>query len=201
MKLYVSPTSPFVRKVQVLIHEAAITGIATESVAGTPVAPGTMPVDHNPLGKIPTLILDDGRALFDSRVICRYLDDHAKAGLYPQGDRLWDTLALEAMADGMLEAAVLMVYEVRTRPEERRYAPWVESQWAKAARALDVAETRFATHLTGPLDMGQIALGVALSYMDFRHDARNWREGRPLLEGWEASFAARPAMQATVPQG
>lgn len=201
MKLYVSSTSPFVRKVQVLILEAGITGIQTESVAGTPVAPGTMPVDHNPLGKIPTLILDDGRALFDSRVICRFLDDHAKAGLYPQGDRLWDTLALEAMADGMLEAAVLMVYESRTRPEDRRYDPWVESQWIKVARALDVAETRLAGQLGGPLDMGQIALGVALSYLDFRHDARAWRKDRPALAAWEAGFANRSAMQATVPQG
>jgi glutathione S-transferase len=201
MKLYVSPTSPFVRKVQVLILETGLTGIETESVAGTPVAPGTMPVDHNPLGKIPTLVLDDGRALFDSRVICRYLDAHAKASLYPQGDRLWDTLALEAMADGMMEAAVLMVYETRIRPEERRYGPWIESQWTKVARALDVAEIRFATHLIGPLDMGQIALGVALSYLDFRHDARDWRQGRPTLDAWEAGFARRPAMLATLPQG
>ena len=81
MKLYTSPTSPFVRKVLVLIREAGIGGIDTEEVAGTPVAPGSLPVDLNPLGKIPALVLDDGRALYDSRVITRYLDQRAAAGL------------------------------------------------------------------------------------------------------------------------
>ncbi|NGM44468.1 glutathione S-transferase [Rhodobacter sp. SGA-6-6] len=201
MRLFVSPTSPFVRKVVVMIREAGIEGIDTEEVAGNPVAPGSLPVDHNPLGKIPALVLDDGRALYDSRVITRYLDHRAGAGLYPGGERLWDTLALEAMADGMMEAAVLMVYESRIRPEERRHQPWVEAQWLKVNRALDAAETRWQPHLAGPLDMGQIALAVALGYLDFRHDGRGWRQGRPALAAWEAAMAARPALQATVPQG
>jgi len=201
MRLYTSPTSPFVRKVLVLIREAGIGGIGTEEVAGTPVAPGSLPVDLNPLGKIPALVLDDGRALYDSRVITRYLDSHAGAGLYPGGEALWDTLALEAMADGMMEAAVLMVYESRIRPEERRHEPWVEAQWTKVARALDAAETRWQAHLKGPLDMGQVALAVALGYLDFRHAARDWRKGRPALAAWEAAVAQRPALKATVPQG
>ena len=87
---------------------------------GTPVAPGTMPVTRNPLGKIPVLEREDGPALYDSRVICRYLDDLAGGGLYPEKPRLWETLTLEATGDGMMEAAVLMVYEERTRPEEKR---------------------------------------------------------------------------------
>lgn len=201
MKLYTSPTSPFVRKVLVLIREAGIGGIDTEEVSGTPVAPGSLPVDLNPLGKIPALVLDDGRALYDSRVITRYLDQRAAAGLYPAGERLWDTLALEAMADGMMEAAVLMVYESRIRPEERRHEPWVEAQWLKVARALDAAETRWQAHLGGPLDMGQIALAVALGYLDFRHSARDWRKDRPALATWEAGVAQRPALRATAPQG
>ena len=160
-----------------------------------------MPVARNPLGKIPTLERDDGPALYDSRVICRYLDDLAGGRLYPEKPRLWETLTLEATGDGIMEAAVLMVYEERTRPEEQRFAPWVEGQWAKIARALDALEARWLAHLAGPLDAGQIAVGCALGYVDFRHAARDWRAGRPGLAAWEARFAARPAMQATRPVG
>jgi len=199
VKLFSSPTSPFVRKVRVLILEAGIADVEQVVVAGSPVDPGTLPLDLNPLGKIPALVPDDGPALYDSRVICRYLDSRAQAGLYPDPPRLWDTLVLEATADGMLEAALLMVYETRIRPEERRHEPWVEGQWAKIDRALDSLEQRWMPHLAGPLDMGQIALGAALGYLDFRLPQRGWRAGRPHLAAWFDAFAARPAMQATVP--
>lgn len=194
MKLFYSPTSPFVRKVSVLLIE---TGQEAERItgSGTPLDPGAAPLDLNPLGKVPTLLTDDGQALFDSRVICRYLDDRAGAGLYAP-----DTFAIltqEALADGILEAALLMVYEGRLRPEELRFAPWVEGQWAKIARALDALE---AAPPEGRLTAGQIALGCALGYLDFRHAARDWRAGRPGLAAWEAGFAARPAMLATLPR-
>ncbi|MGB5067721.1 MAG: glutathione S-transferase C-terminal domain-containing protein, partial [Albidovulum sp.] len=110
-------------------------------------------------------------------------------------------LTLEATADGMLDAAILMVYESRLRPEDKRFAEWVEGQWGKVARALDALESRWIGHLNGPLDMGQIALGCALSYLDFRHDARGWREGHPALAAWYKGFAARPSMKATEPVG
>jgi len=100
-----------------------------------------------------------------------------------------------------MEAAVLMVYETRVRPEDRRHGPWVEGQWAKIARALDALESRWIDHLAGPLDMGQIAVGCALEYLDFRHAARGWREGRPRLTAWQRAFSARPAMLATAPVG
>jgi glutathione S-transferase len=199
MKLFHSTTSPFVRKVEVLMHEAGITGITLIPAAGNPVAPGNMPVDHNPLGKIPALLRDDGSALYDSRVICRYLDDHAKAGFYPAAPRLWDTLTLEAMADGILEAAVLIVYESRVRPEAFHFEPWTKGQWHKVDRALDALESRWLTHLSGPLDMGQIAIGCALGYLDFRHANRNWRQNRPGLDAWFQTFSTRPSMLATVP--
>ena len=167
-------------------------------VAGNAVDPGSMPVDSNPLGKIPVLITDDGMALYDSGVICRYLSELARPDLYPK-DRLWQTLTLEATADGLMDAGILMVYEARLRPEEMRFAPWVEGQWAKVTRALDAIEARWMGHLAGPLDMGQITVGCALGHLDLRHAARNWREGRPKLAAWEAGFALRPAMQATKP--
>jgi len=200
LKLHHSPTSPYVRKVMVLLAETGQgADVALLPAAGSPIDPGTMPVAQNPLGKIPALERPDGPALFDSRVICRYLDDRAKAGLYPAAPRLWETLTLEAMADGMVDAAILMVYENRLRPEEIRLPAWVEGQWSKVSRALDMIEARWLPYLSGPLCMGQIALGCALGYVDFRHDARNWRATRPGLAAWDAAFAARPAMVATRP--
>jgi len=204
MHLYHSPTSPYVRKVMVLLHETGQLGdVELVTGSGSPVDPGTAPLEANPLGKVPALERPDGPALYDSRVICQYLDARARsgagAGLYPQGARRWDTLTVEATGDGILDAALLMVYEGRLRPEELRFAPWVEGQWAKVARALDVLETRWIQHLEGPLDAGQIAVGCALGYLDFRHGAREWRNGRPHLAAWYAGFAARPSMVATVP--
>lgn len=200
MRLFYSSTSPYVRKVTVLLRETGqLDRVELVSGSGTPVDPGQAPLQANPLGKVPALERDDGPALYDSRVICRYLDDMAGAGLYPQGPRLWDTLTVEATADGILDAAILMVYESRIRPEEVRYAPWVEGQWAKIDRALDALETRWMPHLQGPLDMGQIAVACALEYLDFRHAARGWRDGRPDLAAWGATFSARASMQATQP--
>ena len=202
MKLYHAATSPYVRKVMILLLEA---GRAAEVILvpafGTPVDPGSMPVAQNPLGKVPALERDDGPALYDSRVICRYLDDRFGSGLYPVGPRLWDTLVLEATGDGILDAALLMVYESRVRPEERQHSPWVEAQWAKVARALDALEERWLSHLAGPLCMGQVAVACALGYLDLRHDARGWREGRAGLAAFGARMAARDSMIATVPPG
>jgi glutathione S-transferase len=199
MKLYYSPTSPYVRKVTVLILEAGIDGVERVSAAGTPIDPGTLPVERNPLGKVPALDRPDGPTLYDSRVICRYLDARFGAGVYPPAPRLWDTLTLEATADGILDAALLMVYEGRIRPEDKRHAPWVEAQWAKVGRALDAVESRWMPHLAGPLDAAQIAMGCALGYLDFRLDARGWRQDRPHLAAWEATFSQRPSMLATQP--
>lgn len=200
MRLYFSPTSPYVRKVMVLLHETGQIGDVELVVgSGNPVDPAGAPLDANPLGKVPALERPDGPALYDSRVICRYLDARAGAGLYLDGARVWDTLTVEATGDGILDAALLMVYEGRIRPEELRFAPWVDGQWAKVDRALDALETRWIAHLEGPLDAGQIAVGCALGYLDFRHDARGWRNGRPRLAAWYAGFAARPSMQATLP--
>jgi glutathione S-transferase len=200
LRLYASATSPFVRIVRVTAIESGVAEeIETVEAIGSPVDPGSMPVARNPLGKIPVLERPDGPALYDSRVICRYLDDRGGGRLYPAAPRLWETLTLEATGHGIVEAAVLMVYEARVRPESRRFPDWVEGQWAKIARALDALEQRWMPHLAGPVDMGQIAVGCALGYLDFRHDARGWRAGRPALAAWFAAFDARPAMASTRP--
>jgi glutathione S-transferase len=202
MRLYWSANSPYARKALVLLHELdLLPRVEVVPAAGGPLDPGTLPLALNPLGKIPTLERDDGPALYDSRVICRYLDALAGGRLYPSGIRQWETLTLEATADGIMDAALLMVYEDRLRPEDRRFPVWVENQWSKVSRALDVIEARWLAHLNGPLDMAQIAVGCATGYLDLRHGARNWREGRPGLAAWDAAFAARPAMVATRPPG
>ncbi len=200
MKLYHAPASPFVRKVMVLLHEAQATDRVTLiPAAGHPLDAGTMPVDRNPLGKIPALERPDGPTLYDSRVITRYLDDLLRAGLYPAAPRLWDSLTIEATGDGIAEAAVLMRYEMHVRPEATRSAAWADAQWQKIARALAALEDRWMSHLSGPLDMGQVAVACAIGYLDFRHAEREWRSTHPALATWYTTFSARPSMRATAP--
>ncbi|WP_375554182.1 glutathione S-transferase [Roseovarius mucosus] len=199
MKLISSPLSPFVRKVRVLLLESGLDDqVEVVDVTTTPLETDPQAAAANPLGKIPALVRLDGPAIHDSRVITRYLDARADGRFYPE-PRLWEVLTLEAIAEGIMEAALAMTYEARFRPEEIRYAPWVEGQWAKVARALDAVEGRWMSHLAGPLDMSHIALGCALGYLDFRHDARGWRVGHPALEAWYAKMAARDSMMRTAP--
>lgn len=201
MKLYHAPASPFVRKVMVLLHEArAVDRVTLIPAAGHPLDAGTMPVDRNPLGKIPALERPGGPTLYDSRVITRYLHDHLRAGLYPAAPRLWDSLTLEATGDGIAEAAVLMRYEMHVRPEATRSAAWADAQWQKIARAMAALEDRWMSHLSGPLDMGQVAVACAIGYLDFRHAEREWRSTHPALATWYTAFTARPSMQATEPR-
>lgn len=201
--LHHSAASPYARKVMVLLHETdQAEAVTLVPAAGNPVEPGSMPVGLNPLGKIPALERADGCTLYDSRVICRYLAARRPEGalLYPPAPRLWEALTLEATADGMLDAALAMRYEVLLRPEESRLQGWTGGQWAKITRSLDALETRWMAHLAGPVCIGQIALGCALGYLDFRFADRPWRDGRPALSGWEGRFALRPSMQATTPE-
>lgn len=200
MKLYHSPASPFVRKVNVLLHELGKTDqVALEEIATTAFASDTALVASNPLGKIPALERPDGITLYDSRVICAFLNDSFGGSLYPQGGRKWETLALEATGDGIMDCAVSMAYEMRLRPENERSPQWIEAQWAKVARTIGALNTRWMSHLHGPLDMGQISVACALSYVNFRHGARNWQDGHTALADWHARFESRPSMQATPP--
>jgi glutathione S-transferase len=199
MQLVSAAASPFVRKVHVLLHETGLTDqVEVLPVATTPFQTAPEVAAANPLGKIPALIRPDGPALYDSRVICRYLDDRAKAGLYPQA-RQWEVLTLEATADATIEAGVLMVYERRFRPHEKQFDGWVDAQWEKISRAISAINTRWMSHLSGPLDISHIAVGCALAYLDFRHSDRDWRKGNDALDDWFAVFAGRDSMRATKP--
>lgn len=200
MRLYHSGTSPYVRKVMVLLHEAGRSDdLELVPGSGTPLDPNQATVSHNPLGKVPALERDDGPAIYDSRVITQYLNAWATAGLYPEAPRLWETLTLEATGDGITDAALLMTYEARVRPEDKRYDEWVEAQWTKIARGCAALESRWMSHLHGRLDMGQIAVGCALAYVDLRHGARDWRSANPSLAAWFARFSERPSMVASEP--
>lgn len=200
MKLMMSPASPFVRKVMVLLHETDQFGdVEMQGVAAGPGQTEAVLQAANPVGKIPALVRDEGPTLYDSRVICRFLDARAGAGLYPDGN--WDTLVLEATGDALCEAAVAMIYERRFRPEDKVHEDWIEAQWAKVSAGLDALNARWMSHLEGPMDVGHIAVGCALGYIDFRHEARNWRQGRDALAAWEARFAERASMTATTPEG
>ena len=199
MKLLVSSASPYARKVRVLIREAGREAEVEEvRVQTTALSTDPTILPHNPLGRIPTLIREDGPPVLDSRVICRYLDARLGAGLYPEA-RIWEVLTLEALADGILDSGLAMSYEARLRPEDRQWPDWLEAQWTKVARALDAVEAGWMDRLAGPLDMGQLALACALGYLDFRHGLRHWREGRPRLAAWEADMAQRPSLRATAP--
>ena len=201
MKLMMAGPSPFVRKVRVLLREADMVDQVEEvEVVASPAGPSEDLIAANPLGKIPALVRQYGPTLYDSRVICRFLNDQANGEFYPE-TRLWEVLTLEATADGMMDAAVLMVYEARFRDEAERSQAWVDAQWAKVDRALSALESRWVSHLTGPVDMAQIALGCALAYLDFRHGERDWRTGRPQLAAWFKEFESRPSMQDTQPVG
>lgn len=200
MQLYTNPASPFCRKVEAVLHEAGQSeAVEFVPAAGHPTDTGTMPIAANPIGKIPTLVRSDGPAIYDSRVIARYLDHVFSANLYPE-TRLWDVLTLEATGDGISDAAVLMIYEGRSRPEEKRHEPFVEGQWSRIARALDALEDRWISLLKGSVNIGQISVGCALGYLDFRHPDRNWRAGHPELADWFARFDERPSMAATRPR-
>ena len=200
MKLYYAPTSPYVRKVMILLEETGQRDdVELINVATTPVAADPALLAKNPLAKVPALERPDGPTLYDSRVITAYLDARGGGKLYPKGARRWDTLTLEATADGILDAALLMVYETRLRPEDKRMPEWVDGQWDKIARSVAALNTRWMSHLNGPLDMGQISVACALAYLDFRHDARGWRKGNDGLAEWFKAFESRDWMKSTVP--
>jgi glutathione S-transferase len=191
-----APPSPFGRKVKI---GAALCGLS-ERIA-VEATDTNDPADairrQNPLGKIPTLILDDGTALYDSRVILEFLDAEAGGGvIIPTGKARFPALTLQALADGLMDAALLQVYEKRWRAAEIQYRPWMDHQAGKVERALGVLEDA-PPPLDGTPDVGQIALACALGYLDLRFEG-TWRGDHPRLVAWLDAFAAAvPSFEAT----
>ncbi len=200
MKLFYSPASPFVRKVLAAAIELGLDGrIERLPSAVGPINRDQAVVAKNPLGQVPTVLLDDGTPLYDSRVVCEYLDVEAGGGrLFPAaGPARWRALTEQSVADGLLDAAVLGRYEL-LRPAEIQWPTWRQAQMAKITGALDQMQA-WAPELGDRVDIGTITMACALGYLDFRYADLDWRSSRPALAAWYAAFAKRPSMAATVP--
>jgi glutathione S-transferase len=199
MILRSSPASPFGRKVKMA---AIVLGLMDkiEIVVTNTLDPDDAIRKQNPLGKIPALTLDDGTTLYDSRVIVEYLDLQAGGGkiIPAAGKDRFDALTLQALADGIMDAAILQIYEIRFREADRREPKWVEHQMGKVERGLDALEAHLP-HLSPMPTIGSIGVACTLGYLDFRF-GETWRNGRPKLAAWLIDFAARyPAYAETMP--
>ena len=201
MKLHWSSRSPFVRKVMVAAHELGLASRLT--LVRSPVAmsqPNAELMRDNPLSRIPALVLDDGTVLPDSLLICEYLDmQDGRHHLFPAAPKARiDALRRHALGTGFIEISVLRRNELNRTPERRSEAH-LASYTAKSVATLARFEVEAASLETTPLDIGHIAIGCALSYLDFRFADEPWRPAHPRLAAWHAGFAARPSMQATQP--
>ncbi|HUI15516.1 MAG TPA: glutathione S-transferase N-terminal domain-containing protein [Xanthobacteraceae bacterium] len=199
MKLHWSPRSPFVRKVMIVAHER---GLADRIACVRTVAAMTKPhaelMRDNPLSKIPALVLDDGTVLYDSPVICEYLDalDGAPK-LFPREPKARMTaLRRQALGDGFLD---LMVALRNERERAQPSAVHMASTAARQAAVLESLDREAESLTTTPFGIGHIAIGCALSYLDFRFADENWRADHRRLANWHAGFAARPSVRATEP--
>jgi glutathione S-transferase len=201
MKLFYAPPSPYVRKTLVAAHELGLRErIELVPAAAHPINRDHTVVAHNPLGKIPTLLTDDGAALYDSRVVCEYLNELGNGSLVPQrGAARWGVLTEQALADGILDAAVLVRYETVVRPEPLRWNDWVTGQMEKVASGLDRIE-QHAARFGDRVDLGTIAVGCALGYLDFRFASLAWRDKHASAAKWFERFGARASMVATRPE-
>ena len=200
MKLRYSQTSPFVRKVLMVAHEAGLAD-RIELVPTDVWAPDSPIVRDNPLAKIPSLVTEDGLVLFDSPVIAEYLDSlHGGRPLFPPPGRArWVALRQQAMADGICDASVLRRME-GMRPESLRSADWSERQRRAVFRTLDTLEEEAESLPPADVpDIGGIAVAAALAYLDFRFGHEGWRQGRGGLARWFEGMAARDSFRRTAP--
>lgn len=198
MKLMSSPTSPFVRKVRILIREKGATARVEEIVVSALADPAELHA-ANPLGKVPALVLDNGTTYFNSPLICQYLDGELDGQrLLPSvGKAYFQDMRLQTIGDGISEAAVSRTFE-RARPEAERSAMWT-ARWERAiTRALDLLEAD-AKDLDGEPTIGTISIYCALDYLDFRHADMDWRKGRTKLAAFYDKNSGRPAFKETAP--
>jgi glutathione S-transferase len=181
-----SPASPFAAKARMI---AAHAGYAFEPVlVKTDEMPANL-IAANPLGKIPALVTDEGKGIFDSKVITQYLNRVSGGKVLPKnaGKRL-EAEMLESLADGIADCAVACIYEKRQRPQEKYHQPWVDKQWGKVTRGLDFLEGS-APKLPAKIHAGHLALAATLAYLNLRFP--EWSKGRPKLRNWLKKFAAK----------
>lgn len=203
MKLLYAAPSPYSRKVRVMARELGLASLIEEvPVVTTPVAPAAVVSAANPLSKIPTLLLPDGSALFDSRVICEYLEHlaqeagHAQAP--KQGLARFAILRRQALADGLLDAALLHRYETVLRPKELHWPAWLEAQLGKVHEAL--ARLASDVPIIGPvLTVDAAAVASALGWLEFRMPELEWRKNQPPLGEFYDEVSGRASMDSTQP--
>lgn len=198
MKLYYSPTSPFVRKINVFAIESGLDK-QVEWVRTNPWLVEDILTAENPLSQVPTLITDDGMVLYDSSVICEYLDSlHAGNKLIPkQGESRWKALRLQALADGILNAGILRFLEKKRAPENQS-DDWDATQKNSVFRSLDYLE-RTVSDWGNDLDVGVLSTACTLGWLDFRFANEDWRPSRPNLNSWFEGFSKRPSLSQTIP--
>jgi len=202
MKLLYSPLSPFVRKVMIVAIENGLDGkIEKVPSATNPSVPNSDIAKHNPLMKIPALITDDGLELIESKVICQYLDALGGGKLIPaSGKPRWKALRMEAIADGLADAGILVRYEVAMRPKALHWPEWISGQLAKVGNALDALE-REAGDLEGPMNIGNVAVACACTWLEFRDVIPGARKTRPKLFAWiDKANREHPSFASTMPK-
>ena len=199
MQLHYSPTSPYVRKVNVFAMECGLDA-SIERIPTNPWEPDQALLANNPLSKVPTLITDEGLVIFDSPVVCEFLDgQHQGDRLIPlTGEERWKVLRTQAMCDGILDAAILRFLEAK-RDASMRSADWDTQQKSTVIRSLHALEVELAGW-SGGISLAHICTGVVLGYLDFRFDHEEWRLDHPNLSAWYNEFSQRESMQATVPK-
>lgn len=199
MKLLHGSISPFVRKVNVTLHELGLSHLVQRipsAVSATQPNPDV--VRHNPIGKIPTLVLDDGSSLYDSTVICEYLASRAgDQRLFPGGAERWRALRLNATGDGLVQAGILARGELAREPG-RRWDAIYTAQWAKVEKCLLQLESEATALATDPT-IGEISVGCAIGWLDFRVKDFEWRSQHPRLANWFDRIRSRPSFEATMP--
>lgn len=199
IELFYAPTSPYVRKVMVCAIELGIADrIIKLPSAAHPLQRDERIAAFNPLAKVPAAQLADGTLLFDSRVICEYLDDLGQGALFPRAPERWRVLTEQALGDGVLDAALSARYESTCRSDEIRSPVWIAGQMTKVAAALDQMESTVAV-FGARITIGSITTACALGYLDFRFASLDWRSSRPALTEWFATMSQRPSLQQTIP--
>lgn len=202
MRLWFNPASPFARKVRIVAREAGLAGDMEESsIPVSPVKPHVKLARENPLVKIPALATPDLGTLYDSDVICEYLDSlHRGTPLFPKsGPERWRALRLQALGDGILEAAVLIRYENAWRPQALQWSDWTAGQLGKVRGGLAALDSECA-HWGNRFGIGQITAACVVGYLDFRFPQEPWRESCAALAQWYEVITQRPSVADTAPQ-
>lgn len=197
MKILFSPFSPYVRKCLVVAHELGLNdrlGLLPSNAH--PIQRDREIIAKNPLGKVPTFFTDAGEVLYDSRVICEYLDDLAGGCLFPKGQARWEALTLHALGDGMLDACLLARYEDVARPEPLRWADWRAAQLDKVETSLAFLDANPQT-LADRVDIASLTVACVLWYLDLRFPDLGWRDRYSQVATWYAVFSQRPSLAAT----